>query len=481
MWPSHRAVVLVALCTILVGYGALVDSPIIAIGGGLVGLWLVTQGIAFSNDLSTIYREIDVSQAIERSTLRPGESTTVSLTTRLRSGQQAEVHVEGRLPAVTTVSQPLTLHMDTNETIAQIDISTRWPIAGRYRLSPATVTVSNGLFQTSFDAGSTPDIMVEPASTHNLHIGMGGQRLSLAFGEHKSDRTGAGIEPASIRPYQTTDPASRIDWKVTARLAEVYVREFDVETDRKTVFLFDRRHTLQAGDPGNTKLDLLRAVGLTVLEVARRQHDPIGLATVDESGLSEHIQANTTLETYRTVRSILLDHAGTRANHQLTHTHMRQPITGEQARERLSHLFGETDTFAKQLTPFYENSAAYYGRLAERPLFDAIRSVTTSERGAVMCVILTDDHHRAELRAAVQYASRGSNTAMVFLAPSVLYREPSISSLDDAFDEYVTFETLRRSLAHIEGVTAFEVGPRDRLGTVLDSGQTRRHAEGINT
>jgi len=48
--------------------------------------------------------------------------------------------------------------------------------------------------------------------------------------------------------------------------------------------------------------------------------------------------------------------------------------------------------------------------------------------------------------------------------------------LDDAYHRYTEFEAFRRELAAIPRVTAFEVGPSDRLANVLSAGRARRGA-----
>jgi len=89
-------------------------------------------------------------------------------------------------------------------------------------------------------------------------------------------------------------------------------------------------------------------------------------------------------------------------------------------------------------------------------------------------VILTDDERETEVREAVKLARRigtGDGGVLVFLAPTSLYEPGSLADLDAAYDRYADFERFRRSLAAIDGVSAYEVGPADRLDAVLASGR----------
>ncbi len=50
-------------------------------------------------------------------------------------------------------------------------------------------------------------------------------------GAAPSRELGEGLEPGGIRPYTAGDDARRIDWRVTARRGEVYLREFVAERE----------------------------------------------------------------------------------------------------------------------------------------------------------------------------------------------------------------------------------------------------------
>lgn len=61
----------------------------------------------------------------------------------------------------------------------------------------------------------------------------------------------------------------------------------------------------------------------------------------------------------------------------------------------------------------------------------------------------------------------------MFVAPTVLYEEDSLTDLDGAYDRYSEFESFRRRLVG-DGVDADEVAPEDRLDAVLAAGTGRR-------
>jgi hypothetical protein len=86
-------------------------------------------------------------------------------------------------------------------------------------------------------------------------------------------------------------------------------------------------------------------------------------------------------------------------------------------------------------------------------------------------LLFTDDADRTRLRETVRLARASGNRVVCFLAPSVLYETGSLADLNDAYGRYADFESFRRELASHNGVTAYEVGPGERLSALLSEGR----------
>ena len=63
--------------------------------------------------------------------------------------------------------------------------------------------------------------------------------LPLLSGEMASYFRGRGHELHSLRPYQPTDSARFVDWKVTAKAGQLMVREFAREDERRVMIVLD--------------------------------------------------------------------------------------------------------------------------------------------------------------------------------------------------------------------------------------------------
>ncbi|MBS3133657.1 DUF58 domain-containing protein [Candidatus Woesearchaeota archaeon] len=97
-----------------------------------------------------------------------------------------------------------------------------------------------------------------------------GLLTSTTVGAYKSVFKGRGLEFAGYRPYSTTDDASLIDWKATARTGDVLVREYIEERNLNIIFLFDVSDSMLFGSTDKLKAEyaaeLVASLSYTMLE-----------------------------------------------------------------------------------------------------------------------------------------------------------------------------------------------------------------------
>ena len=83
------------------------------------------------------------------------------------------------------------------------------------------------------------------------------RRLEGQFqGAHRTTARGPGLDLADLRAYLPGDDVRHIDWNVTARMDEPYVREFLAERDLTAWFVLDRSTSMRTGRAGRTRGDL---------------------------------------------------------------------------------------------------------------------------------------------------------------------------------------------------------------------------------
>ncbi|MDQ2747537.1 MAG: DUF58 domain-containing protein, partial [Acidobacteriota bacterium] len=77
--------------------------------------------------------------------------------------------------------------------------------------------------------------------------------LPIEIGKLITNKKGLGQDLLGMRDYQPLDDLRRVDWKATARVRRLIVREFSAEDDRRVTIIFDTR---LRNNENNVKLSL---------------------------------------------------------------------------------------------------------------------------------------------------------------------------------------------------------------------------------
>ncbi|SDG29264.1 DUF58 domain-containing protein [Halorientalis regularis] len=466
---------------ILAALAVVFARPVLLYGAVGIAALLVARQYRFYRSLAATDAALTVEQSLPTQTVARNEDVPVTLAAKLNVPSRVDLTVELSLPLVASgsTSSDRRLELPAGEEAVSTTVPVTWSIVGRATFDPATVTATDpdGLFRERLSRGSTPTITVEPRTPRSVHVGEGGDRVTAAYGGHRSDQVGSGTDPAELRQYAPGDSVSDIDWKATARLDYPHVREYEVETDHRTLLVVDHRSPMGTGPPGETKLDYLRTVALAVVDNAAQVNDPVGLATVDDGGTTGWESPETSPEAYDTVRDRLHELRVTRDRREHPTVSDGGASSGGQspaaARRKEARLSGDDSAYGQTLRSFYADAESYVQRMNDDPLFETVRTRSKRISGATWTLLFTDDTDRTQLRETVKFARKESAGVLVFLAPDALFERTSLADLERTYDEYVEFEEFRRELSGLEGVTAFEVSPVDRIEAVLDAGRRR--------
>jgi uncharacterized protein (DUF58 family) len=96
-------------------------------------------------------------------------------------------------------------------------------------------------------------------------------------GEYHSVFKGRGIEFAEVREYQPGDDVRAIDWNVTARLGQPFVKQFVEERELTVILAIDLSGSQQWGTRARLKSELVTEVAATLAMSAIRNNDRVGL------------------------------------------------------------------------------------------------------------------------------------------------------------------------------------------------------------
>ena len=96
-------------------------------------------------------------------------------------------------------------------------------------------------------------------------------------GEYHSAFKGRGIEFAEVRPYQVGDDIRNIDWNVSARMDETYVKVYEEEREQTVMLLVDISGSGDFGSQEKLKRDVAAEVCAVMAFSAVQNNDKVGL------------------------------------------------------------------------------------------------------------------------------------------------------------------------------------------------------------
>ncbi|WP_254535882.1 DUF58 domain-containing protein [Halomarina litorea] len=480
MQVTRRFWAAVALGVGFASLAVLLQRPLLLAAAALVGAWLLARQLLFTRDIARLDDTLVVDQTATPARVATDDSIGVTLSLALPATTGLSVTARAAPPVSargsTAADRTVTLAPEDRRVTGSFEVT--FPVAGSFTLEQPTVETRDpaGLYTESLGRGESVSVTVDPRVPRNVRVGERGEGVAIGYGDHEVGKFGtAGLDPEGLREYTIGDAARRIDWKATARLGRPQVREFRAETDLVTMLLVDHRATTGLGLEGERPLDFLREVALAITAAAHRLNDPVGCYTVGDEGITSRIDVSAAQGTAERIRREL---------------RLLEPTPGE--RDAPSSSFGPAaarratarlpeDRFGEVLRPYFAANDRYVRRVEANPLFAATREALEGHHGSIRTFLFTDDTDRVGVRETVKFASRGDDRVVVALAPRALYQPDGLADLETAYERYLAFEDFRRELARLDGVTALEVVPGDRIDAVLSDRRTRRTREGVTT
>ena len=131
----------------------------------------------------------------------------------------------------------------------------------------------------------------------------------LAPGEYETAVRGQGLLFHEVRKYVPGEPARRIDWNITARLADPHVRVYLEERQREVMVLLDVSPSMHAGMARRTKLELAVELAATLGAAAVHAGDRLGHVLYADRVLDRAAPRQGRSQLFRFLRA-LLEHTG---------------------------------------------------------------------------------------------------------------------------------------------------------------------------
>ncbi|MBB6478755.1 DUF58 domain-containing protein [Spirochaeta isovalerica] len=110
-----------------------------------------------------------------------------------------------------------------------------------------------------------------------------GRNVSSTFaGEYTSAFKGHGMEFEEVRAYQPGDDIKSIDWNVTARTGEPYIKRFREERELTVILVLDLSASGNFGSTGKKRNDIAAEICAVLSFSAIKNNDRVGLLVFTE-------------------------------------------------------------------------------------------------------------------------------------------------------------------------------------------------------
>ncbi|AZR73246.1 hypothetical protein BBF96_07515 [Anoxybacter fermentans] len=111
---------------------------------------------------------------------------------------------------------------------------------------------------------------------------------NLLAGMYASAFKGVGIEFSEVRQYLPGDEIRSIDWNVTARMGQPYVKEFEEEREQTILLLVDASSSFRFGTVNQLKNELTAEICALLAFSAIENNDKVGLVIFTDQ-IEKHI------------------------------------------------------------------------------------------------------------------------------------------------------------------------------------------------
>lgn len=103
------------------------------------------------------------------------------------------------------------------------------------------------------------------------------QSSELFSGNYKSTFKGRGMSFSEVRAYTFGDDIRSIDWNVTSRSQEPYIKEFEEERELTFMLLIDVSYSTVYGSHRTLKKDIIAEIAATIAFSALKNNDKVGV------------------------------------------------------------------------------------------------------------------------------------------------------------------------------------------------------------
>jgi uncharacterized protein (DUF58 family) len=241
---------------------------------------------------------------------------------RVAEGDDVEIDVRVRNPSFMTLASvevvdyyPSTFRLTLGSNSAMLTVPGHGETSLRYRVKSTSIgkqrfdhlhVLIRDLAAVFYYEVSVPlktEINVRP-KTQQVLTPLTATALSSYAGTLTSRRKGEGFEFADLREYNSSDAYRKIEWKASARVNKLMVRETLAETHLRVMTIIDASKSMIYGLRGQTKLDYSARAVATLLNYLSKRGDFIGLTVYDGVNAQVKPLSRGRLQLYRLMNTL---------------------------------------------------------------------------------------------------------------------------------------------------------------------------------
>lgn len=464
--PTTTCLLLWQLCILLIVVGALLHQYEYFAGAFAIIAYLMVAGVRFQRQVHIIRPSMTLQRRLDRDRGHVGGTCRVHL--EISNMSSLALHVDRfEDNAVLNGSelklvQPGRIVLGNQPSSIQYDVELQRTGVLNFVSVNLCITDDRRLYQSIIPIPATGRLeVVAPYLVSEMQL----TPMQLYGGAPEQRRIGpAGTDYAATRAYIPGDELRRIDWKATARLNKLMVREFHAEVSSPVIALLDAGPSMSQPGFVSSRFEEGLAVAQLVAETALNAGDPFGFGIFDQKKLREHWLPELSQSRLQDLRRIALE-AKTKPPRGVL-AEPRMPITPRSIAKRVELLdsYANDSPLLYKLTVFLRNARLLLsGRFRRTGPYKALRAVSDLTKQAALIIVLTDLQADLEgLLEGVRYSrSRGHRTIIAQIASPWRLEE-------DLETAYVEYESNRRIIDRLreEGALVLDTRPEQLLGSI---------------
>ena len=427
------------------------EGVFVVVGTGIL-LVLGTLGLAFHHRLGTLRKDLHVTAHLPKRRVLLGDTAELELTCRNNTEVDANI-----LTAQPLAEESLSFRLSPflESVRPGTSVSSKVVVVpharGRFQISGYILKLGDArhLFTGEFMVSRVDWVEVYPS----MRAWMPVTPLALYGGrEEISHRSPMGTDYAGIREYSSGDEYHRIEWKATARLQKLMVKEFHPETQVTLQILIDTGTMMRQQSYVGTRLDEACAVSWLLTDLAIGSGHQVGMWLFNETEIVKAIEpakAKEQLNKFAGLALVPQAHPGEGlAAHATSRTSSSLPGLGQMLGRRMTDFLR---TLNLNLSSGYRRTGMY-------------KALTEARRTALegFFIILTNPR---TVNEAVWTASTPLERNRVIV---VLIGAPwrLSSSLEKAYNEY---QKASRAVQRLQqfGLTIFDLRPERLIEAIV--------------